>query len=349
MKEPPLLVSIAILNYNGIHHLRTFLTNILSTLDSRARISVIDNGSTDDSLEYLKEFGGKIDVIKLDQNYGFAEGYNKGLSQIEAKYYLLLNSDVEVNDDFLSPLVKVLEDSPHTAIVQPSILSYANRSFYEYAGASGGFLDIFRYPFCRGRIFNTVEKYSPQYADREIFWASGACMLIRSEVFHDLNGFAGYYFAHMEEIDLCWRAQRLGYAIRVSTGSVVYHLGGGTLSYLSPKKTYLNFRNSLFTLWRNEKLYNLIWLLPVRFTLDIIALFMFVSKGENGNAHAIITARKDYYKRIKVLLKERRLIKKTIKEKHKFNKPVRGIINVSIVMSYYVLGKKNYKNIVGND
>ncbi len=339
-------VCIAILNYNGQKHLKTFLPDVINAVENTEVICVIDNGSTDDSVDFLQSNYPEIQLIQLAKNYGFAGGYNVGLENIQSEYYLLLNSDVSPEPGFLEKMLRHLDENEGVAAVQPTILSYESKEFYEYAGAAGGMMDLFRYPFCRGRILNHVEPFNPELKNAEVFWATGACVLVRSKVFEVLGGFADYYFAHCEEIDLCWRIKRLGYAVEVLVDAKVYHLGGGTLSYNSPRKTYLNFRNSLFTLMRNERLRNLIWLLPSRLLLDIVACCMFFVKGERKNATAVIRARLSYFGKLSQLFKERRKLKNLIsKNKIGDSREGIGIRARSIIFYYYVLSKRKYSEI----
>lgn len=262
--------SVVILNYNG----RDFLSRFLPTLiqyTPRAEICVADNSSTDDSLEVLQQFPD-VRKILLPQNYGYAGGYNETLRQLDAEYFLLLNSDIEVTPGWLDPLEDFLNTNPAYAAVQPKILDYNRREYFEYAGGSGGFIDPLGYPYCRGRIFDTLEQDTGQYDDtRTIFWSSGACFMIRSSAFREAGEFDADFFAHMEEIDLCWRLSSRGYKVAVVPSSIVYHVGGGTLSKSNPHKTYLNFRNGIFLLVKNLPAVQLPLVLPVRFVLDMLA------------------------------------------------------------------------------
>ena len=244
-------VKIVILNWNGRAHLERFLPSVVAH-SGEASVVVADNGSNDDSVLFLREHYPQVELLQLDQNYGFAEGYNRALSRIEADCYVLLNSDVEVEEGWLNPLVARLAADEKVAALAPKIISYERKSDFEYAGAAGGFIDCFGYPFCRGRILDTIEKDQGQYdTAREVFWASGACMVVRADLFHKLGGFDGDFFAHMEEIDLCWRMQLAGYRVMVEPRSRVFHLGGGTLPNNSARKLYLNYRNNLSMLFKN--------------------------------------------------------------------------------------------------
>jgi GT2 family glycosyltransferase len=331
-------VAVVLLNYNGKKWLEKFLPNVM-IYSENADIVVIDNASTDDSLEFLRTVYPKVRVIINDQNFGFAGGYNAGLSQIESDIYVLLNSDVEVTEGWINAIIDFFEKNPQCAGAQPKILSYHHRSHFEYAGASGGFLDKFGYPFCRGRIFNTVEQDQGQYnTNQKVFWASGACLFIRSNLFHQAGGFDTDYFAHMEEIDLCWRIQKMGYSFYCVPSSVVYHVGGGTLNYISPHKTYLNFRNSLFTLHKNGQR-NLPFLIFVRLLLDGVAGLKFLLSGSFRHTVSIIQAHFSYYASLSKLNKKRR-------ELRGYTSPVSGQFKISIVWQYYIAKKKVYSNLI---
>ena len=244
-------IAIIILNWNGVKLLEQFLPSIVSFSDE-AQIYVADNASTDASIQFVKDNYPTVKIIQNDGNYGFANGYNIALQQVEEEYYCLLNSDVEVTKNWLTPILSLFENESNIAIIQPKILDFKNKEYFEYAGAAGGFIDKYGYPFCRGRIFETIEKDNHQYDDeKEIFWASGACFFIRKEIYRKLNGFDGDFFAHQEEIDLCWRAFNLGFEAKYTSKSIIYHVGGATLNEGNPKKTFLNFRNSLLMLLKN--------------------------------------------------------------------------------------------------
>lgn len=300
-------IAIVILNWNGKHFLKEFLPSVIKH-SGDARIILADNASSDDSISFLTSEFPNIEIIQNDQNGGFAKGYNDALKKVESKFYLLLNSDVEVSENWLIPLLKTMNDS-QIAGCQPKVLAHSNKSKFEHAGAAGGYLDHNYYPFCRGRIFNETEDDSHQYdGEAEVFWTSGACMLIRSELFHQVGGFDELFFAHMEEIDLCWRIKRLGYAFKIIPSSEVYHVGGGTLNYFSPKKTYLNFRNSLYMITKNHAG----WLGPklfYRMLLDGIAAMMFLVSGKPSHFNAVFMAHIDFYMNIKNMLSKRKNLK----------------------------------------
>lgn len=344
-KEPAFSsTAIVILNYNGKAWLEKFLPRLLDHTGPEASLIVADNCSTDDSLPFLRKNYPEVEVIELEENYGFAEGYNRAIQQIKQPYTLLLNSDVEVSPGWLAPLLEAMESGPAIAAVQPRIRSYVNKHLFEYAGAAGGWIDRLGYPFCRGRIFSEVEEDQNQYDQaEEIFWASGAAMLVRTELFLKIGGFDGSYFAHLEEIDLCWRLKRAGYKIMVQPESVVYHVGGGTLGYLSPRKAYLNFRNSLYTLFKNKSAAALLWLIPVRLLLDGLAALLFLSEGKFRHIQAILQAHFHFYRRIPNLIRRRKLEKQFIEQNRiakSFND--KGMYNGSIVWAFYLRGKKRF-------
>lgn len=283
-------VAIVILNYNGETFLSKFLPKVIDH-SSRAEVIVADNKSSDNSIAVLKSTFPSVKLIPLDENYGFAGGYNQALKNIKANYFLLLNSDVEVGPKWIDPLIHFLDQNPSYAACQPKIKDYHDKNKFEYAGASGGFIDSLGYPYCRGRIFNTVEIDNGQYDEPlDIFWSSGACMMIRSNVFFELGGFDQDFFAHMEEIDLCWRIQSAGYKIKCLPESVVYHIGGGTLNKTSPFKTYLNFRNGLYLLLKNLPFSSLMIKFPIRCLLDWIAAVKFIFEGTPKHSLAVIRA-----------------------------------------------------------
>ena len=327
-------VAVVILNYNGKKLLPQFLPSVINH-SKEATIIVADNASTDQSLKVLGEQFPSIQVIHLDRNYGFCGGYNRALKQIEAQYYVLLNSDVEVTTGWLSPLVSLLDSDATIAAVQPKILAYHQKDHFEYAGAGGGFIDAMGYPFCRGRLFDFTEKDNGQYTDtREIFWATGACMTIRSSTYHELGGLDEDFFAHMEEIDLCWKIQRAGSKVMYCGSSTVYHVGAGTLSRSNPKKTYLNFRNGLFLIFKHWSTSALILKFPFRILLDYIAAFKFLVSGNTGDAQAVLKAHYHFSKSFgKIRSKRKDLILL-----YPFSK--RNIYSGLILWDYFIQGKK---------
>ena len=299
-------IAVVILNWNGAKLLEQFLPSVIEHSDV-ATIYVVDNASTDSSIEVLKTKFPSVNIIQNDGNYGFAKGYNVALQQVEEDYYALVNSDVEVTEGWLSPILTVFDKELNVSIIQPKILDYKNKEYFEYAGAAGGFIDQYGYPFCRGRIFDTIEKDNGQYDDEtEIFWASGACFFIRKEIYRKLNGFDCDFFAHQEEIDLCWRAFNMGYKAKYTSKSVIYHIGGATLKESNPKKTFLNFRNSLLMLTKNLPKHNLASIIFVRLLLDGLAGIQFLFKGKFNHFWVIIKAHFHYYHLINKTLKKRK-------------------------------------------
>ena len=339
-------VSIVILNYNGLEHLKTFLPSVIEHTPN-VQIYVADNNSTDKSIAWLNENHPEVVVINLQKNYGYAEGYNKALEQLDDEYYVLLNSDVEVSAGWLEEMLKIISEDPEVAMVQPKILSYLHKDEFEYAGASGGFIDALHFPFCRGRIFDHVEKDEGQYDEkREIFWASGACMLVNAELFNELGGFDKDYFAHHEEIDLAWRIHKCGYKVMVAPASVVYHLGGGTLNYESTQKTYLNYRNNLYTIAKNEYLLNLIWVIPARIITDSLALFYMMLLGKPEHSLYILQAYLVFILNIPNLFYKRLKYSERIDQLKLPDAPNnRGIYRGFILWQYFAMNRKTFKKI----
>lgn len=287
-------VAIVILNYNGEEMLGRFLPSVLD-YSAGARVVVADNGSTDASISLVRNAFPSVEIIELGSNYGYAGGYNRALEHIDAPYYMLLNSDVEVTQGWLQPLLAIMESNSSVAACQPKILSFHNRCCFEYAGAAGGFIDGYGYPYCRGRVFGTVEEDKGQYdSPCPVFWATGAALMVRSSVFRAVGGFDDRFFAHMEEIDLCWRINARGGVVMAVPGSVVYHVGGATLDKSNPRKTYLNFRNNLLMLYKNLPTDKLTAVMRVRAVLDYIAAFKFLLCGSFGDFGAVIKARRHY-------------------------------------------------------
>lgn len=290
-------IAVVILNWNGKKMLEKYLPSVTAYTTGDAEVVIADNGSTDDSIEFLRTHYPTLRIVQMDKNYGFAEGYNRALEQIEADYYVLLNDDVEVTPNWIEPVIAQMESNRLTAICQPKLLMDTQRDTFEYAGAAGGFIDNYGYPFCRGRIFNTLEKDHGQYDDAcEIFWASGAAMFVRAQVWKELGGLDGDFFAHMEEIDFCWRAKNMGYNVEYCPQSVVYHLGGGTLPKTNPRKTYLNFRNNLSMLYKNLPLGYRTYVLTIRWVLDWVAALKFLVGGSKAEWSAVFEAHRDFCK-----------------------------------------------------
>jgi GT2 family glycosyltransferase len=332
--------AVVILNYNGRNWLERFLPSVIQ-FSGNAKIIVADNASTDDSLSFLKEKFPSVEQIAIPSNRGFCGGYNFALKQVSSKYYVLLNSDVEVTPNWIEPSIQLLESSTNIAAVQPKILSYNNRSSFEYAGAAGGFIDSFGYPFCRGRIFNEIEKDNHQYDDTcPVFWATGACMFVRADRFHEFGGFDEDFFAHMEEIDLCWRFHRAGLLVYYQAQSRVYHVGGGTLATSNPKKTYFNFRNGLSLIFKNLPFTQLAWKLPLRLLLDWVAAFNFLLHGSVNDFKAIAKAHAEFFKQ---LSKEHKKRKAT---SHLHNKEERALVYKGLlIVDYFLLKRRNFNQL----
>lgn len=290
--------AVVILNWNGVNWLKKFIPVLIANTDaSEADIIVADNASDDHSLAYLRENHQEVQLIILDKNYGFAEGYNRAIDQIQHPYTVLLNSDIEVSPNWLSPLVRKLSESEQNVACQPKILDYNNKHKFEYAGACGGYIDYLGYPYCRGRLFNELEEDKGQYnQEASVFWASGACLAVRTEKYKEVGGLDNLFFAHMEEIDLCWRLKSRAYHIFSVPQSVVYHVGGGTLSKISPFKTYLNFRNNLLLLYKNLPKGQLFKILLYRSVLDMVAGVKFIFDGQIKHFFAILKAHFHFYK-----------------------------------------------------
>lgn len=326
-------VSVVILNYNGQEYLKQFLPILIKNTPN-ARLIVADNCSTDNSITVLDTFSNDIEIIRLSKNYGYAGGYNEALKQIDSEYYLLLNSDVEVSPNWLDPLVDFLATNIKYAAVQPKILDFNNRNKFEYAGACGGFIDMLGYPYCRGRVFDTVEFDECQYdTNIDVDWCSGACFLIRAEHFHSNKGFNSDYFAHMEEIDLCWRILNKGNKLACIPKSIVYHVGGGTLNKTSPNKTFLNFRNNLTTLARNLPIWKLTLILPFRVILDLISSIKFARDQSLEHFKAVIKAEIEFFSSLG----------KTIKNRERSARFFHG--KKILLIHYYFLNNKTFKKI----
>lgn len=327
-------IAIVILNWNGKELLERFLPDVLK-FSRGAQIYVADNASTDGSVPRIQVLFPSVKIIQNSQNLGFAGGYNQALKRVEEDIYCLLNSDVSVTDGWLNPILELFEKHPHAGIVQPKVKDLRKPEYFEYAGAAGGFLDFFGYPFCRGRIFQSLEKDTGQYDDiSEIFWATGACMFIRKSIFWELQGFDSDYFAHQEEIDLCWRANNIGHKVYYNGRSTIFHLGGSTLNNMNPKKTYLNFRNSLYSITKNLPALNAFLIIICRLVLDGIAALMFIFQGKWKHALAIASAHFSYYRNVSGMIKKRPR-KFTGKKYYQ---------TTSIIWSYYVCRIDNFSN-----
>jgi len=336
-----LKISIVILNWNGKKHLENYLPSVVSFSDpATTSIVVADNGSTDDSVRFVSETYPQIELIELDQNYGFAGGYNKALEKVESDIYCLLNSDVRVTQGWLDPVIRLFESDSSIAAIQPKILSDRDWSRFEHAGAVGGFVDRYGYPFCRGRIMNVIETDSGQYDQQtDIFWASGACLFIRADLFRKNNGFDADYFAHMEEIDLCWRLKNQGYRIIFTPESKIFHWGGATLEYNNPHKLYLNFRNSLWTLYKNYTGNHLSWTMFKRMIIDSTAIAKYFVCFDFKNSAAIFNAHLSFHKSKPILREKRKsLLEKVNTVTHK------EILDASIVLQFFIFSRKHFSD-----
>lgn len=334
-------VAVVILNWNGKHYLEKFLPSVIAN-SPKGSVFVVDNNSSDDSLTYLAKHFPEVSIINNKDNGGFAKGYNDGLQYIKSEYYILLNSDVEVTQNWIDPIIGLMDGDKSIAACQPKILAFHNKHQFEYAGACGGFIDKYGYPFCRGRIFDLLEEDKGQYnTTREIFWATGACMFVRADTYHELNGFDEDYFAHMEEIDLCWRMKNTGHKIYVVPASTVFHVGGGTLNKVSPRKTYLNFRNNLITYTKNYSGSFLFINILYRLTLDGVAGAKFLLSGDGKHCWAVLKAHFAYYGSIGTTLRKR----KTLKKMPTYKTSDTGILKGNIVAMYFLGKKKKYSEI----
>jgi len=331
-------VAIVILNWNGKEHLEKFLPSVQMSTYPNLDIIVGDNGSTDLSTIFIKEHYPTIKLIENKDNLGFAAGYNRVLQQVDADYFVLLNSDVEVRADWIEPVIELMEADKAIGAAQPKIRSFHHRNQFEHAGAAGGYIDWLGYPFCAGRILETTETDTGQYNhSKEVFWASGAAFFIRKEAWISAGGFDKDFFAHMEEIDLCWRLKQLGYKIFYCPQSCVYHVGGGTLHKENPFKTYLNFRNNLFMLQKNLPFWQAVTIIFIRFWLDFIALLRFLLEGKKKDALAVSKAHVNFFRNFGRTAQKR----KGIREKKK----VTGVYRASIIWAYFILGRKTFQHL----
>lgn len=341
--------AVVLLNYNTKGLLEKLIPFVLASGYPNMEVWVADNGSSDGSGDLVREQFPQVRLIELPENYGFAEGYNRALERVEADYFVLLNTDVEVTPNWLTHLIREMERDPVIGAVQPKILDYKQRDHFEYAGAAGGWIDSLGYPFCRGRIFGTVEKDEGQYDDpQNLFWASGAAFCIRAGLFRQLGGFDPRYFAHLEEIDICWRLRRAGYKVLALPQSVVYHMGGGTLAYMSPRKTYLNFRNSLITILKNERRRKLLWLIPLRLIMDGLAGALFFVQGQRSHIISIIRAHWHFFPNLPELWRDRKKYEQLIKKAS--IAPLEegdGVLKGSVVWQYFVRGRRSFGKLAG--
>ena len=332
-------LAIVILNWNGAAMLKTYLPSVIKYSRDEATIYVADNASTDDSLMLIREHFPEVKLILLDKNWGFADGYNKSLAQIDAEYYLLLNSDIEVTHHWLTPMIEFMDSHQDVAACQPKLLSIFNRDKFEYSGACGGFIDRYGYPFCRGRIFDTVEPDNAQYDyPCEVLWATGAALFVRARIYKDVGGLDGRFFAHNEEIDMCWRMRIRGYKIYCLPESVVYHVGGGTLPKSNPMKTFLNFRNNLTMLYKCLPDNELRHVMRCRWWLDhLAALEMLLLKRNLGDCRAVLRARKAYKRWRNEFLADRQQIQQSRREKE-----IPEQRSFMLLWQYYAKGRKSF-------
>ncbi|MBI4929329.1 MAG: glycosyltransferase family 2 protein [Bacteroidetes bacterium] len=334
-------IAIAILNWNGKHLLEKFLPDVIKHSPSHAEVYVIDNASTDGSVEFLKSKFTGVNIICNSINYGFAKGYNEGLKNISADYFILLNSDVQVTQNWIEPVISLMEADSTIAACQPKILNYTIRDEFEYAGGGGGFIDKWGYPFCRGRFFDSFEKDNGQYNDvMEIFWASGACLFIRSKIFFEAGKLDEDFFAHMEEIDLCWRMKNMGYKVMYCPHSVVYHVGGGTLSKISATKTFFNFRNNLILLSKNHAPEYFRIKILLRLKMDALAGLKFLFSGQITHCIAVIRAHWNFFGSLGRTLKKRKAMKKRIK-----SYTSSAVYRKSIVVEYFIRRIKKFSDL----
>ncbi len=330
-------IAVIILNWNGKKYLEQFLPSLLQHSAGEAEIIVADNASTDGSVAFLQQSYPAIRIIRNPSNNGFATGYNLALAQVEADYYILLNSDIEVTANWIAPVIKLMESDDRIAACQPKIRSFHEPKKFEYAGAAGGFIDKLGYPFCRGRMFLTIEEDHGQYDDEtEIFWATGACMFVKSKYFHEIGGLDDDFFAHMEEIDFCWRLKNLGYRIMYCPASAVFHIGGGTLPKISWRKTYLNFRNNFYLLYKNLPDDRLFKVFAIRLILDGIAAFKFLFQAGFKDFWAVTRAHFTFYSTFGTFKQKRKKLK---------HGSMSNVYSNSIVFDYYLKGKRKFSEL----
>ncbi|WP_140938845.1 glycosyltransferase family 2 protein [Sphingobacterium lumbrici] len=330
-------VAVVILNWNGKFFLEKFLPSVYNSTYPNIEFIIGDNASTDDSVAFVNEYYPTIRIIQNDDNYGFAGGYNKVLQQVEADYFVLLNSDVEVTPSWIEPVIELMQKKDFIA-AQPKIKAYHQRDHFEHAGAAGGHIDCFGYPFCKGRILSITEKDEGQYdVENEVFWATGAALFIKSSAWHEAGGFDADFFAHMEEIDLCWRLKKMGYKIGYTPASVVYHVGGGTLNTSNPQKTYLNFRNNLLMLQKNLPFWHALAVIWIRLWLDLVALLHFLAEGKPRDAWAVSRAHQYFFM----------YFFKTVLKRRKYNaiENKAGLYKKCIILDFYTNKIQKYSNL----
>jgi GT2 family glycosyltransferase len=335
-------IAVVILNWNGLHHLKKFLPTICRYSDTAgARVIVVDNGSTDESVEYIRQSLPEVELITFSENLGFAPGYYRALKQIDAQYFVLLNSDVEVTPGWLEPLVAAMDADSGLGACMPRMRDYHRREYFEYAGAAGGYIDILGYPFCRGRLLSNVEKDTGQYDDnRYVFWATGACMFVRSMAYFRAGGLDSDFFAHMEEIDLCWRMRRIGFTVQAIPESIVYHIGGGTLPNNNPHKLFLNYRNNLYLLFKNLSPVRLVPVILIRMILDGLSAMAYLFSGNGGFFRAVIKAHLAFYTKIPSLVRKRIALKGTIGKAN-----IKEIFPGSILFNFFVRKRRSFSEL----
>ncbi|MEA2076485.1 MAG: glycosyltransferase family 2 protein [Candidatus Marinimicrobia bacterium] len=337
-------VAVVLLSYNSREYLERFLPFVLKTEYPDFRLIIVDNASSDDTQKFLQKEYPDIDILHIDVNRGFTNGFVESLACIKAEYYALLTSDVEVPPQWLTPLVEAMDRDEKLGACQPKIKAYKERDAFEYAGASGGFMDKFGYMFCRGRIFDHVEKDKGQYNKPiDVFWASGAVFLLRSKIYHQIGGFDNDFFAHMEEIDLCWRIQRAGYKVRAIPASEVFHVGGSVILYGSTEKTYHNYRNNLIMLTKHLPVGRLIWMIPWRILLDLVSGFQALLSGRGSETGAMLKAHVHYWRSWRKWLKKRKEIYSVVPYRN-----LKGVYSKSVVWQFFIRGKKIYSKLPGS-
>lgn len=331
-------LAIVVLSYNGKDLLDKFLPPIIATKTDYSEIYVVDNASTDGTYEFIQQKFPEVNLIRLPINRGFTNGYVESLPQIKAEYYVLISSDVEVAPGWIDPVVQLMDSDSNIGIVQPKIKAYNQKTHYEYSGAAGAFIDKYGYPFCRGRIFFTIEEDKGQYDDtREVFWCSGACMFIRAELYHSIGGFDNDYFAHMEDIDLSWRVKNAGYKVMVCPKAVVYHVGGHIISYGSPPKIFRNYKNGLIMMVKNLPSGQIWWKIPFRLLLDHVAAYRALFKGNTGEYKAIFRAHMAFLGSLSMSFRKRKEAKKAV-----HNRNTVGVYPHSIVLKYFINKKHTF-------
>jgi len=334
-------VAVVILNWNGAKYLKQFLPSVLSSTYPNLDIVMGDNASSDDSVALMRANYPSVRIIQNDKNYGFTGGYNRVLAQVDADYYILLNSDVEVVPGWIEPVIELMKSDSLIAAAAPKIRSYAQKEYFEHAGAAGGFIDKHGYPFCRGRIFYELEKDNGQYEQSgEVFWASGASLFIKKSIWDEAGGFDESFFAHMEEIDLCWRLKNMGYKVMYCAQSTIYHVGGGTLNAENPFKTYLNFRNNLLLIKKNLPFWRAFWVISIRFIMDLLALFRFLMEGKRKDAWAVSRAHQSFVLSLFEKVKGERQ-----KAKGNAVQNTKGIYRGSIVWDFFVKKKTHFTDL----